>query len=123
MAVLRHQRARQAEMQLRVGPMWDNHHGLVFTFELGGPLVHWNAENGFKRQAIAAGLEGVRLHDTRHTYAVNAIRTGDDIKTIQGNLGHATAAFTLNRYGHFTGRMAQDSAARMKGFIKDVLGL
>ncbi|MDE7002929.1 MAG: site-specific integrase [Oscillospiraceae bacterium] len=123
MAALRHQRARQAETQLRVGLMWDNPHGLVFTSELGRPLEHWNAENGFKRLAAAAGLEGVRLHDTRHTYAVNAIRAGDDIKTIQGNLGHATAAFTLDRYGHFTERMAQDSAARMEGFIRDVLGL
>ena len=123
MAALKHQQARQAEMQLRVGPMWANPYGLVFTSALGGPLEHWNAENGFKRIATAAGLEGVRFHDTRHTYAVNAIRAGDDIKTIQGNLGHATAAFTLDRYGHFTERMAQDSAARMEGFIKDVLGL
>ena len=64
-----------------------------------------------------------RFHELSHTYAVNAIRAGDDIKTIQGNLGHATAAFTLDRYGHFTERMAQDSAARMECFIKDVLGL
>lgn len=123
MAVLKHQRAQQAKMQLRAGPMWDNPYRLVFTSALGGPLEHWNAENGFKRLAAAAGLEGVRFHDTRHTYAVNAIRAGDDIKTIQGNLGHAAAAYTLDRYGHFTERMKQDSAARMEGFIKDVLGL
>ena len=57
----------------------------------------------------------------RHTYAVNAIRAGDDIKTVQSNLGHATAAFTLDRYAHFTESMRQDSAARMEGFIKTVL--
>ena len=56
-------------------------------------------------------------------YAVNAIRAGDDIKTVQGNLGHASAAFTLDRYGHFTERMKQDSAARMEGFIRGVLNL
>lgn len=64
-----------------------------------------------------------RFHELSHTYAVNAIRAGDDIKTIQGNLGHASAAFTLDRYGPFTERMRQDSAARMEGFIKGVLGL
>ena len=80
-------------------------------------------ECGFKALIAAAGLEGVRFHDTRHTYAVNAIRAGDDIKTIQGNLGHASAAFTLDRYGHFTERMKQDSAARMEAFIKGVLNL
>lgn len=55
--------------------------------------------------------------------AVNAIRAGDDIKTIQSNLGHATAAFTLDRYAHFTERMRQDSAQRMEGFIKEVMKL
>ena len=59
----------------------------------------------------------------RHTYAVNAIRAGDDIKTVQGNLGHATAAFTLDRYAHFTETMQKDSADRMEGFVKAVLNL
>ena len=70
-----------------------------------------------------AGLPRIRFHDLRHTYAVNAIRAGDDIKTVQGNLGHASAAFTLDRYGHFTERMKQDSAARMEDFIRGVLNL
>ena len=123
MAALRHQRAKQAEMQLRAGPLWDNPNGLVFTSELGGPLSLQRAEERFAAVKSAAGLEGVRFHDLRHTYAVNAIRAGDDIKTIQGNLGHSSAAFTLDRYGHFTERMKQDSAARMENFIKSVLNL
>ena len=63
---------------------------------------------------------GGKMGPTLGRLAVNAIRAGDDIKTIQGNLGHASAAFTLDRYGHFTERMKQDSAARMEGFIKAV---
>ena len=70
-----------------------------------------------------AECKHVRFHDLRHTYAVNAIRAGDDIKTIQGNLGHSSAAFTLDRYGHFTERMKADSAARMEHFMKGVLNL
>lgn len=81
------------------------------------------AEDRFKALSAAAGLESVRFHDTRHTYAVNAIRAGDDIKTIQGSLGHATAPFTLDRYGHFTERMKKDSTQRMEGFIRGVLNL
>lgn len=120
---LKGQKRRQAEMQLKAGPLWDNPHGLVFTAALGGALDQRTVEYQFQSIVAAAGLEGVRFHDTRHTYAVNAIRAGDDIKTIQSNLGHATAAFTLDRYGHFTERMKQDSAARMEGFIKAVLNL
>lgn len=120
---LKAQRRCQAEMQLRAGPLWDNACGLVFTDELGEPLTQQGIDAKFRIIATVAGLEGIRFHDTRHTYAVNAIRAGDDIKTIQGNLGHATAAFTLDRYGHFTERMKQDSAQRMESFIKGVLNL
>ncbi len=39
------------------------------------------------------------------------------------NLGHATAAFTLDVYGHFTDDMRSVSAQRMEGFITNVLNL
>ena len=123
MTALKNQKRRQMKQQLKVGPLWDNQYHMVFTTEIGEPLDQWKAEKGFSAVLDAAGLVGVRFHDLRHTYAVNAIRAGDDIKTIQGNLGHASAVFTLDRYGHFTERMKQDSAARMEGFMKSVLNL
>jgi len=123
LASLKHQKRRQSEIQLKAGPAWNNSHGLVFTDEAGGPLNQSWAERAFAAVLASAGLEGIRFHDLRHTYAVNAIRAGDDIKTIQGNLGHASAAFTLDRYGHFTERMKRDSADRMEAFMKGVLDL
>ena len=44
----------------------------------------------------------------------------DDIKTVQENLGHATASFTLDIYGHVTKQMKQASADRMEAYIKNV---
>ena len=61
-----------------------------------------------------------RFHELRHTYAVSAIIGGDDIKTVQENLGHATAAFTLDVYCHVTGQMKRSSADRMEQFIQSV---
>jgi len=123
MRALQAQYRLQLEMQLRAGQAWDNPHKLVFTNAVGRNLLTQYVNRHFRDLASAAGLESVRFHDLRHTYAVNAIRAGDDIKTIQGNLGHSTAAFTLDKYGHLTDRMKQDSAARMEGFIKNVLEL
>lgn len=123
MQALKAQRRRQSEMQLRAGPDWDNPYGLVFTNETGRNLFTQYVNTHFRALIKAAGLDGFRFHDLRHSYTVNAIRTGDDIKTVQENLGHASAAFTLDKYGHFTDSMRQDSAARMEGFIKSVLGL
>lgn len=122
-AALKDQRRKQAEMRLRAGQLWSNEHNLVFTLEDGSIFNQQRTTREFKRLLTAAGLEDIRFHDLRHTYAVNAIRAGDDIKTIQGNLGHASAAFTLDRYGHFTEQMMQDSASRMESFIKSTLNL
>ena len=123
LAALWAQRRRQAEMQLAAGAEWHNPHGLVFTNQTGRYISPQYINKQFRVLTAAAGLEKVRFHDLRHTYAVNAIRAGDDIKTIQCNLGHATASFTLDKYGHFTERMKHDSAARMEAFIKTVLEL
>ena len=43
--------------------------------------------------------------------------------TVQENLGHYTAAFTLDVYGHVTERMKQESAARMENFMKRLKNL
>ncbi len=66
------------------------------------------------------GLPNVRFHDLRHSYAVASLKSGDDVKTVQENLGHATAAFTLDVYGHVTDKMKRDSANRMEAFIQSV---
>lgn len=120
---LKAQRVKQKEMQLKAGPLWNNAHNLVFTLADGGILEQWRVQSDFNHILNDAELGSIRFHDLRHTYAVNAIRAGDDIKSVQGNLGHASAAFTLDRYGHFTEQMKQDSASRMEQFMKGVLNL
>ena len=74
----------------------------------------------FKPVVDEIGMPDVRFHDLRHSYAVASIRAGDDIKTVQENLGHATAAFTLDVYSHVTEQMKRDSANRMQKYIQNV---
>ena len=63
-----------------------------------------------------------RFHDLRHSFAVASIESGDDIKTVRSDLGHATASFTLDVYGHVSQKMRQQSADRMEEFIQKVSG-
>jgi integrase len=56
----------------------------------------------FKKIASNIGMPGLRFHDLRHSYAVNALQSGDDVNTVQETLGHHTAAFTLDIYGFVT---------------------
>ena len=122
MQILKSHRIKQLEQRLAAGLMWEDS-GLVFTNEAGQHLATQSVYKAFKQIAAAIGCPDTRFHDLRHSYAVAAIRSGDDIKTIQGNLGHATASFTLDVYGHVTDQMKQASANRMNTFIKDVLNL
>ena len=73
-----------------------------------------------KKIAAKAGAPDARVHDLRHTFAVLSLQNGDDVKTVQENLGHATAAFTLDVYGHVSERMKEDSAARMQGYFENL---
>ncbi len=122
MKLLQTQKVQQATQRLLAGPAWEDS-GLVFTNEFGRYVSYRAIFDSFKRIVKRIGLPDARIHDLRHTYAVNCIRAGDDIKTVQSNLGHATAAFTLDIYGHFTDDMRSVSAQRMEGFITNVLNL
>lgn len=120
MQLLKMQKDRQMQMQLLAGQEWRNDWNLVFTNELGDPLAHCTVYKDFKAVVRSIGLDNERFHDLRHSYAVASIESGDDIKTVQSNLGHATASFTLDVYGHVSQKMRQQSADRMEQFIQAV---
>lgn len=117
--VLRRHKVQQVEARLKAGPLWQNN-GFVFCNEVGEHLSPNTVYHNFKRIAASIGLPDARLHDLRHSYAVASLWAGDDIKTVQGNLGHHTAAFTLDTYGHVTEEMKRASAERMEAFIKGI---
>ena len=117
--VLHSVRRKQLENKMLYGSAWEDS-GFVFTNELGHHLFASTVYKSFKRVMKEIGSPETRFHDLRHSYAVASIRSGDDIKTVQDNLGHATAAFTLDVYGHVTQKMKQDSANRMEQFIQAV---
>ena len=95
------------------------HHAFAFFLLEFSPALELYKD--FKDIARSLGYENARFHDLRHSYAVAAIESGDDIKTVQANLGHATASFTLDVYGHASQRMRQRSADRMERYIHEVL--
>ena len=123
MQLLRDRKLQQYEHKEKAGAAWSNPMNLVFTNELGGHLIPQTVVRHFKEIVSSIGRPDARFHDLRHSYAVASLRSGDDIKTVQGNLGHATAAFTLDVYGHVTNQMQEASAVRMEAYIKSILNL
>jgi integrase len=88
--------------------------GLVFPAPEGGYL---RLENFRKRAwnpaTVAAGVAPLRVHDLRHTCASLAIAAGADVKVLQRMMGHASAALTLDRYGHLMPGQARSVADRL----------
>ena len=123
MQVLKRQRTRQAEQRLCAGPLWDDcgFPGLVFTSDTGKFLNYQIVLRHLRQALKTAGLPEKRLHDLRHTFAVTSLQAGDDVKTVQENLGHYSAAFTLDQYGHVTDTMRQASARRMESLINSMM--
>jgi len=117
---LRVRKAQQAADQLRAGAAWSNEWGLVFTDELGGHLVHQTVSKNYKSIVVSIGAPDLKFHSLRHSYAVISLMSGDDPKTVQENLGHHAAAFTLDVYGHVTEKMKENSAQRMQEYIKSI---
>lgn len=91
--------------------------GLIFENLTGGHLSHASVREHFKHLVRKIGLPNMRFHDLRHSFATISLRNGDDIKTVQENLGHATSSFTLDVYGHVTNHMRQESAQRLEKYI------
>ena len=123
MQLFRDRKIQQYQHKEKAGAAWSNPMNLVFTNELGGNLIPQTVVRHFKEIVCSIGRPEARFHDLRHSYAVASLRSGDDIKTVQGNLGHATAAFTLDVYGHVTNQMQEASAIRMEAYIKGILNL
>ncbi len=93
---------------------------LVFTHPDGSHLSQPTVWKEFQKILKSAGIEHYRVHDLRHTFAANSLTAGDDVKTLQENLGHYSAAFTLDCYGHFTDTMKKANADRMQVFIENL---
>ncbi len=91
----------------------------MFPSPVTGTMFHPDAAVRIHKKLLSeAGIEGVRFHDLRHTFATVALQNGVDIKTVSGMLGHFSSGFTLDTYTHITNRMQQDAAEKMGNFME-----
>ena len=69
----------------------------------------------------AAGIEHIRFHDLRHTFATLSLQNGVDVKTLSNTLGHYSAGFTLDTYTHATQRMKREAADTIGSVIDQAM--
>lgn len=85
-----------------------------------GPTIRSSLQRCWHEVRALAGLDGVRLHDLRHSYASVAVSTGEDLKTVAGLLGHAELE-TTKGYAHLAIAPIQAAAERVSGHLAEAL--
>jgi integrase len=115
-------RARQVPVP---DPVWDrlknelpdDPNALVFPRRRGGLLPIEEYRRAFDKACAEVKIEGLVPHGLRHTTASLAISAGANVKVVQRMLGHATAAMTLDLYGHL---LDDDLSAVAKALSKAI---
>ena len=93
----------------------------MFPSPKTGEMYHPDSVVNIHKKILKdAGLEHLRFHDLRHTFATLALQNGVDVKTVSSMLGHFDADFTLRTYTHVT-RQMQESAAEQMGGENDTI--
>ena len=120
--VLHDQRKRQAEQRLAFSGMWVDDElttDLIFRQPSGATHNNSSLERTVKRVGVAIGIPNLHPHDLRHSYAIAAICSGADIKTVQHNLGHKSAKVTLDTYAEYTTDAGRVSAKKFSEYLKN----
>ena len=80
----------------------------------GEPLK--TIDGPWRKLRTAAGLEDVRLHDLRHSFASRALALGESLPVIGKLLGHTQVQATA-RYAHLAEDSVKEAAARIAASI------
>jgi integrase len=93
---------------------WCDAAGLIFTAPSERPIDAGKLAKTFKSIVQRAGLPIIRLYDLRHTGATLALAAGVPPKVVSEQLGHASAAFTLDIYSHVLPHMQEQAAMKVE---------
>ena len=95
-------RDRTAKVADWAWPMIERHVALLTPNALLFPSTNrWTASDKHRQACKALEVEDYQLKDSRHTYAVRAIRAGASFEVVARQLGHADISMAVKVYGRF----------------------
>jgi integrase len=87
-----------------------------------GPAAYQGLGKIWRQIRIEAGLEDVRMHDLRHSFASFGAAKGLSLPMIGALLGHKSFA-TTQRYAHLTNSAAQKAAEEIGRVVGDAMDI
>lgn len=115
---MRNHRGEQLLQKLAFDGAYEDN-DLVFSDPVGRPVNPQAVSRDFHKVVERAGMAGLRLHDLRHAHASGLIRANVHPKVVQDRLGHASAAFTMQIYGHVAAGLQQEAADSFAKLLED----
>jgi integrase len=111
----------QALQEHRRGSPFDGPDDYVFTTRAGTPVYYAHLGPRALDPALKrAGIEHIRWHDLRHTFASLLIAGGANITFVSRQLGHSSSQITLCVYAHLLDR--EEQAQRAREMLQEMLG-
>lgn len=78
--------------------------------------TRFQIQDQFRTATRKLGLQGVRFHDLRHTYASLLLQRGARLSHVQELLGHSTIAITKDLYGHLEADHLEEAVKLLDDF-------
>lgn len=132
---LRRIKIKQREWKLSLGPIYEDQ-DLVLAQSNGAPVEGTEAVRVFRRVVNLANQiiserkntrpdfdisfipDNLRIHDLRHTYATNALKSGVPLKVVSEMLGHSNINITANTYMHVNQDMQEEAVNKIEEYKK-----
>ena len=99
LAKLKDHKVQQSKNKLQIGELYSNN-DYVFCDKLGYPLDDKRPNRNLKSILNKLGIDPLKFHGLRHTYATRLFEANVPPKTVQVLMGHYDISITMDIYTH-----------------------
>jgi integrase len=117
-AVLKEHKDSQNKLRESLGYPALSDDDLGFCQYNGKPFLPNTVTHNWIKIVRRSGLNGIRLHDARHTHASLMLKQGVHPKIVQERLGHSSIQITLDTYSHVAPGLQEAAANRFDELLK-----
>ena len=79
------------------------------------------AKRRFLPALSRAGIDKIRFHDLRHTYASLLLANGAPMKYVQHQLGHSSITMTMNLYTHLLPEVNDKCVNLLNNIVSEIV--